>query len=42
VLIDAGNGKVLASTQISMAAMEQSGMGINLMGPGMNDAARYY
>ena len=35
VLVDAGNGKVLASTQMSMAAMEQSGMGINLMGPGM-------
>jgi uncharacterized membrane protein YkoI len=35
VLIDAGNGKVLASTQMSMAAMMQSGMGINLMGPGM-------
>jgi len=35
VLVDAGNGKVLASTQMSMAAMMQSGMGINLMGPGM-------
>jgi hypothetical protein len=35
VLVDAGNGKVLAATQMSMAAMEQSGMGINLMGPGM-------
>jgi uncharacterized membrane protein YkoI len=35
VLVDAGNGKVLASTQMSMAAMEQSGMGINLMDPGM-------
>jgi hypothetical protein len=35
VLVDAGNGKVLASTQMSMAAMEQSGMGVNLMGPGM-------
>jgi uncharacterized membrane protein YkoI len=35
VLVDAGNGKVLASTQMSMATMEQSGMGINLMGPGM-------
>jgi uncharacterized membrane protein YkoI len=35
VLVDAGNGKVLASTQISLAAMEQSGMGINLMGAGM-------
>jgi uncharacterized membrane protein YkoI len=35
VLVDAGNGKVLASIQMSMAAMMQSGMGINLMGPGM-------
>ncbi|MDQ6668341.1 MAG: hypothetical protein M3Y53_08975 [Thermoproteota archaeon] len=35
VLVDAGNGKVLASTQMSMAAMMKSGMGINLMGPGM-------
>jgi hypothetical protein len=35
VLVDAGNGKVLASTQMSMMAMMQSGMGINLMGPGM-------
>src|SRR2546428_11065510 len=35
VLVDAGNGKVLASTQMSMAAMMQSGMGVNLMGPGM-------
>jgi uncharacterized membrane protein YkoI len=35
VLVDAGNGKVLASTQMSMAALEQSGRGINLMGPGM-------
>jgi hypothetical protein len=34
-LVDAGNGKVLASTQMSMAAMMQNGMGINLMGPGM-------
>jgi hypothetical protein len=33
VLVDAGNGKVLASTQMSMAAMMQSGMG--MMGPGM-------
>jgi hypothetical protein len=33
VLVDAGNGKVLASTQISMMAMMQSGMG--MMGPGM-------
>ena len=31
VLVDAGNGKVLASTQMSMAAMMQSGMG--MMGP---------
>jgi uncharacterized membrane protein YkoI len=31
VLVDAGNGKVLASTQMSMAAMMQMGM----MGPGM-------
>ena len=35
VLVDAGNGKVLSSTQMSMAAMMQSSMGINLMGPGM-------
>ena len=35
VLVDAGNGKVLASTQMSMMAMMQSGMGINLMGPDM-------
>ena len=35
VLVDAGNGKVLASTQMSMMAMMQSGMGVNLMGPGM-------
>jgi hypothetical protein len=35
VLVDAGNGKVLASTQMSMEAMMNSGMGINLMGPGM-------
>ena len=34
-LVDDGNGRVLASTQMSMAAMEQSGMGINLMGPGI-------
>ena len=33
MLVDAGNGKVLASTQMSMAAMMQSGMG--MMGPGM-------
>ena len=44
VLVDAGNGKVLASTQMSMMAMMQSGMGITLMGPdmmgpGMNDVA---
>ena len=31
VLVDAGNGKTLASTQISMAAMMQGGMG--MMGP---------
>jgi hypothetical protein len=35
VLVHAGNGKVLASTQMSMATMMNSGMGINLMGPGM-------
>jgi uncharacterized membrane protein YkoI len=35
VLVDAGNGKVLASIQMSMMAMMQSGMGINLKGPGM-------
>ncbi len=43
VLVDAGNGKVLASTQMSMAAMMQMGMmgsgmmgpGIGMMGPGM-------
>jgi hypothetical protein len=35
VLVDAGNEKVLASTQMSMAAMMQSGMGVNLMGPGI-------
>jgi len=29
VLVDAGNGRVLASTQMSMASIEQSGMGIN-------------
>jgi hypothetical protein len=33
VLVDAGNGKVLASTQMSMMAMMQSGMG--MMGHGM-------
>ena len=33
VLVDAGNGKVLASTQMSMMAMMQGGMG--MMGPGM-------
>ena len=27
ILVDAGNEKVLASTQMSMAAMMQSGMG---------------
>ena len=35
VLVDAGNGKVLASIQMSMMAMMQSGMGLNLMDPGM-------
>ncbi len=43
LLIDPGNGKVLASTQMSMAAMMQMGMmgsgmmgpGIGMMGPGM-------
>jgi hypothetical protein len=36
VLVDAGNGKVLASTQMSMAAaMMQSGMGMGMMGPSM-------
>ena len=36
VLVDAGNGKVLASIQMSMAAaMMQSGMGMGMMGPGM-------
>ncbi|MDQ6864648.1 MAG: hypothetical protein M3044_12585 [Thermoproteota archaeon] len=35
VLVDAGNGKVLASTQMSMAAMMQSGLGrgMGMMGP---------
>jgi hypothetical protein len=38
VLVDAGNGKVLASIQMSMAAMMQMGMmgpGMGMMGPGM-------
>ena len=38
VLVDAGNGKVLASTQMSMMAMMQMGMmgpGMGMMGPGM-------
>jgi hypothetical protein len=36
VLVDAGNGKVLAAIQMSMAAaMMQSGMGMGMMGPGM-------
>jgi uncharacterized membrane protein YkoI len=38
VLVDAGNGKVLASTQMSMAAIMQMGMmgpGMGMMGPGM-------
>ena len=44
MLVDAGNGKVLASTQMSMMAMMQSGMGINLrvMGPGMGMMAAWY
>jgi len=33
VLVDAGNGKVLASTQMSIAGMMSGGMG--MMGPGM-------
>ncbi|MGB7957153.1 MAG: hypothetical protein WCF23_24525, partial [Candidatus Nitrosopolaris sp.] len=35
VLVDAGNGKVLASTQMSMMAMMQSslGRGMGMMGP---------
>ena len=38
VLVDAGNGKVLGSIQMSMAAMMQMGMmgpGMGMMGPGM-------
>jgi hypothetical protein len=38
VLVDAGNGKVLASTPISQAAMMRMGMmgpGMGMMGPGM-------
>src|SRR5437660_124986 len=37
VLVDAGNGKVLASTQMSMMAMMQSGIDAwpGMMGPGM-------
>ena len=36
VLVDAGNGKVLASTQMSMMAMMQMGMmGSGMMGPSM-------
>ena len=38
VLVDAGNGKVLASIQMSMAAMMQMGMmgnGMGMMAPGM-------
>jgi hypothetical protein len=35
VLVDPGNGKVLFSTPISMAAMMRSGMGINFMSPTM-------
>ncbi|MDP9286695.1 MAG: hypothetical protein M3P08_00645, partial [Thermoproteota archaeon] len=33
VIVDAGNGKVLASTQMSIAGMMRGGMG--MMGPGM-------
>ena len=33
VLVDSGNGKVLSSTQVSMAAMMRGGMG--MMGSGM-------
>jgi hypothetical protein len=33
VLVDSGNGKVLSSTQVSMAALMRGGMG--MMGPGM-------
>jgi hypothetical protein len=35
VLVDAGNGKVLPSTQMSMAANMQSGLGrgMGMMGP---------
>jgi uncharacterized membrane protein YkoI len=33
VLVDSGNGKVLSSTQVSMAASMRGGMG--MMGPGM-------
>ena len=40
VLVDAGNGKVLASTQMSMMAMMQSGMG--MMGPGMRNDGSWY
>ncbi|MDQ6669041.1 MAG: hypothetical protein M3Y53_12570 [Thermoproteota archaeon] len=34
VIVDAGNGKVLSSTQVSMAALMRGGMG--MMGPGMH------
>ncbi|MGB6670853.1 MAG: hypothetical protein WBE34_00320, partial [Candidatus Nitrosopolaris sp.] len=43
VLVDSGNGKVLSSTQVSMAAMIRggmgmmgSGMGMGMMGSGMH------
>jgi hypothetical protein len=43
VLVDSGNGKVLSSTQVSMAALMRggmgmmgSGMGMGMMGSGMN------
>jgi hypothetical protein len=35
VLVDSGNGKVLSSTQVSMAAMMRGGMGMGMMGSGM-------
>jgi len=37
-LVDDGNGRVLASTQMSIAAMEQSGMGPGIMQHGMMQA----
>ena len=43
VLVDSGNGKVLSSTQVSMAALMRggmgmmgSGMGMGMMGSGMH------